>query len=68
MTWTRTPPSNPGVYHCRFLPVPGIDTEPFDVELVEDHFNGGVIVRRSDGMCLTLKAYSLCEWAQRPSH
>ena len=37
------------------------------MELVEDHFNGGVIVRRSDGMCLTLKAYEQCEWASPPS-
>ena len=33
MTWTRTPPTKPGRYRCRFLPADGIDREPFEVNL-----------------------------------
>ena len=50
MTWTRTPPTEPGRYRCRFLPAPGIDREPFEVELVEDTINGGVVARDEHGL------------------
>ena len=68
MTWTRTPPTKPGRYRCRFLPAEGVDRDPFEVELVEDTFNGGVIVRQPDGLCMTLEAYTQCEWAQPSGH
>ena len=63
MTWTRTPPKTPG--RCRFLPAPGIDREPFEVELVEDTINGGVVVRDRHGLCVRIEnAYQNCEWDQ----
>ncbi len=37
---------------------------PFEVEVVEDTFNGGVAVKgkKSKGICLPLAAYERCEW------
>ena len=41
MRWTRTPPSKPGRYLCRFLESTGVGIEPFEIEVVEDTINGG---------------------------
>ena len=36
---------------------------PFEVELVEDTINGGVVARDRQGMCHRLEAaYRECEW------
>ncbi len=65
MTWTRTPPSKPGTYRCRFLPADGVDREPFEVELVGDTINGGVVAKDKHGLCVRLeKAYQDCEWEE----
>ena len=64
-TWTPNPPTQPGTYSCRFASdQDGIDSTPFNVELVPDHFNGGVCVRWRYGQCLPLGAYERCEWLQ----
>ena len=68
--WTRDPPAVPGRYRCRFIDG---DPKAFDVEVVEDTFNGGVAVKgkRSRGICLPLAGYERCEWMpleQPPSH
>jgi hypothetical protein len=44
------------------LPAPGIDRKLFEVELVEDTINGGVVILRRDGMCVGLREYRECAW------
>jgi len=57
-------PNRPGRWLCRFLPSPGIDTPPFEVEVVEDTFNGGLCVRGRWGMCFRIAGpwCSYMEW------
>ena len=69
MTWTRTHPTAPGRYRCRFLPEPGIDREPFEVELVEDTINGGVVAKDRHGLCSRLEVpYANVEWYTASPH
>ena len=60
MTWTRTPPTKPGTYRCRFLPADGVDTTPFDVDLVED--DGTLVAEDWHSNRKPLEAYMNCEW------
>ena len=60
---TRTPPTKPGRYRCRFLPADGVDRDPFEVELLEDTINGGLVAKDRYGICVRLeKVYQSCEW------
>ena len=67
MRWTRTPPSKPGRYLCRFLESTGVGIEPFEIEVVEDTINGGIAFLDRQGICHTLTGADAprCEWALR---
>lgn len=50
-------------------PAPGIDPEPFEVDVLEDPLNGGLCVRDRWGLCHRLSpAHKAVEWAPSESY